>query len=55
MTPAVKVGATVRLRPGLRNRPYSACNARVVEVVNDRLKVRVGVLEYWVTREEIRS
>jgi hypothetical protein len=53
MTPAIEPGATVRLRPGLRNKPYSACTGRVVEVVNDRLKVRVGVLEHWVTREEI--
>src|SRR5260370_660139 len=32
---------------------HPACTGRVVEVVNDRLKVRVGVLEHWVTGEEI--
>jgi hypothetical protein len=53
MTHAIKPGATVRLRPGLRNKPYSACTGRVVEVVNDRLRVRIGVLEHWVSKEEI--
>jgi hypothetical protein len=51
MTPTV--GTPVKLRPGLRDKPYSACNARVVEVLNDRVKIRVGVLEYWVSKEEI--
>jgi hypothetical protein len=51
MTPAV--GTPVKLRPGLRNNPYSGCTGRVVEVVNDRLKIRIGVLEHWVTRSEI--
>jgi hypothetical protein len=51
MTPIV--GQQVRLRPGLRDKPYSACTGRVVEVINDRFKIRIGVLEHWVTPSEI--
>ena len=53
MTPTI--GATVRLKPGLRGKPYSAATGRVVELVNDKLLIRVGVLEYLVTREEIQK
>jgi hypothetical protein len=48
-----QIGDAIKLRPGLRDKPYSACTGRVVEVVNDKFKIRIGVLEYLVTREEI--
>jgi hypothetical protein len=51
----IQPGATIRLRPGLRNRPYSASAAQVVAVLNDRLKIRVGALEYVVERSEVQS
>jgi hypothetical protein len=51
----IQPGAQVRLKPGLRGKPYSASAAQVVEVVNDRLKIRVGALEYVVERSEVQS
>ena len=52
MTPAV--GTPVRLKPGLRNRPYQTRDGVVVEVKNDRLKVRLDRLDFWVSREEVQ-
>jgi hypothetical protein len=53
MTPAV--GTLVRLKPGLKNRPYQTRDGVVTEVVNDRLKVKLGTLKHWVTREELQT
>jgi hypothetical protein len=50
-----QVGASVRLKPGLRGKPYSASTAQIVAVLNDRLKIRVGALEYVVERSEVQT
>jgi hypothetical protein len=51
----IQPGATVRLRPGLRGKPYSAKAGTVLEVVNDRLRVKIGALAHWVSREEVQQ
>jgi hypothetical protein len=60
MSPATRAagiqpGATIRLRPGLKNRPYRSRDGVVLEVVNDRLKVKIGALAHWVEKSEIQS
>jgi len=48
------VGQQVRLKPGLRNRPYQSRDGVVMEVRNDKLKVRLDRLDFWVSREEVQ-
>jgi hypothetical protein len=50
-----QIGQQIRLRPGLRGKPYSASTAQVVAVLNDRLRVKIGALEYLVEKSEIQS
>jgi hypothetical protein len=48
------VGQQVRIRPGLRDKPtISGREGVVVELVNDRLRVRVGTNQYVVERNEV--
>jgi hypothetical protein len=54
MTPAIKPGAAVRLKPGLKNRPYQTRDGVVVEVGHDRLKVKLGTLEHWIDRQDVQ-
>jgi hypothetical protein len=60
MSPATRAagiqpGATVRLRPGLRDKAYSAKSGTVLEIVNDRVRVKIGALEYVVERSEVQT
>jgi hypothetical protein len=51
----IKPGATVRIKPGLRNHPdISGRGGVVVDLVNDRLLVRVAGNLWMVERSEIR-
>jgi hypothetical protein len=49
----IKIGTLVKLRPGLRDKPYSGCTGRVVELVNDRLRVNVAGNQWVVERSEV--
>jgi len=51
MTPAIKIGAMVRLKPGLRNRPWQVRDGVVMAIENDKLKVRLDRFDWWVSRE----
>jgi hypothetical protein len=49
------VGATVRIRPGLKNRPaISGREVTVLEIVNDRVRVQAGHLNTWVRKEDVQ-
>jgi hypothetical protein len=48
-------GAQVTLKPGLRNRHWQSRNGTVVEILNDKLKVRLDRLDYWCDRSEIQA
>jgi hypothetical protein len=54
MMPAIKPGAAVRLKPGLKNRPYQTRDGVVVEVGHARLKVKLGTLEHWIDRQDVQ-
>jgi hypothetical protein len=48
------IGQQIRIRPGLRDKPtISGREGTVVELINDRLCVRVGSNQYVVERSEI--
>jgi hypothetical protein len=50
----IKIGTLVKLRPGLRDRPsISGCTGRVVELVNDRIRVNVAGNQWVVERSEV--
>jgi hypothetical protein len=48
-----KIGAMVRLKPGLRDKPYSGREGTVTELVNDRIRVLVGTNQWVVERNEV--
>jgi hypothetical protein len=48
------IGQQIRIRPGLKHRPtISGREGTVIELVNDRLCVRVGGNQYVVERSEV--
>jgi hypothetical protein len=50
----IKIGAMVRLKPGLRDRPtISGRGGVVVELVNDKLRVNVAGNHWMVERSEV--
>jgi hypothetical protein len=50
MTP----GQQIRIKPGLRDKPaISGRDGVVVEVINDRLRVKVGSNQWVVERSEV--
>jgi hypothetical protein len=50
----IKIGDTVRVRPGLRDRPaISGREGTVTEIVNDHLRVNVAGNQHLVERSEI--
>jgi hypothetical protein len=51
----IQIGAMVRLKPGLKGRPWQTRDGVVMEVVNDRLRVRLDRFDWWVSREEVQS
>jgi hypothetical protein len=55
MSDNIKIGATVRIKPGLKGHPtISGRGGVVVDLVNDRLLVRVSGNLWMVERSEIR-
>jgi hypothetical protein len=50
----IQIGQPVRLKPGLRNRPYQTRDGTVTAVVNDRLKVKLGTLEHWIEKQDVQ-
>jgi hypothetical protein len=50
----MNIGTTVRLKPGLRNRPQiSGKTGTVVDTVNDRIKVQIAGNIHLVERSEL--
>jgi hypothetical protein len=50
-----KMGASVRVKPGLRNRPsISGKDAVVLETINDRVKIQIGTLITMIESSEVQ-
>jgi hypothetical protein len=50
----IKIGAPIRIRPGLRNRPsISGREGTVTEIVNDRLRVNIAGNQHLLDRSEV--
>jgi hypothetical protein len=52
----IQIGSTVRLKPGLRDKPtISGREGVVVETINDRIRVNVAGNQHLVERSEVQS
>jgi hypothetical protein len=52
----IKIGALVRLKPGLRDRPQiSGRDGVVTAIENDRIRVNVGGNQHLIERHEVQN